>query len=232
MAIDFRRFASLVAVLALIPFASCKRHANPGSSENENPPSPDQAGAAQPVTAETATAPESVEPAKKTVTEDEFMQAAHDGDLDKVREALAGGAKAGQPGGDGRTALMLAAFNGHTAIVRLLVEAGADVNTRDQIDRTALMYAATGPYAETVRYLLDHGAKVNIVDNNEHWTPLMFAAAEGQTSVAQLLLDAGADPTVADIDGEDALLFARHKNHAETAALIETALSKTKKTPK
>jgi ankyrin repeat protein len=56
----------------------------------------------------------------------------------------------------------------------------------------------------------------------------MFAAAEGQTGVVQILLDAGADPLAADVDGEDAELFARHKGHPETADLIRAAKEKAK----
>ena len=42
------------------------------------------------------------------------------------------------------------------------------------------------------------------------------------------MLDAGADPLAADVDGEDAELFARHKGHPETADLIRAAKEKAK----
>ena len=140
-----------------------------------------------------------------------------------IRDALSRGTKAGQAGPDGRTALMLASFNGHTASARLLLEAGAPVDARDQIQRTALMYGCTGANLELVGLLIENKAEVNLVDGEESWTPLMFAAAEGQSGVVSLLLAAGADPHAKDVDGEDAALFARSKGHLETATIIETA---------
>ncbi|GAI14151.1 unnamed protein product, partial [marine sediment metagenome] len=112
---------------------------------------------------------------------------------------------------DGRTALMFASFNGHTEIVRLLLDEGAELGIRDAMGRTALLYASTGPFAETVKLLLDHHADPNIVDNDEQFSPLMHAAAEGQLEVAKLLLDSGADPALKDIDGETAALFAHNR---------------------
>ncbi len=54
--------------------------------------------------------------------------------------------------------------------------------------------------------------------------PLMHAAAEGQLEVAKLLLENGADPSLKDIDGETAALFARNNGHTEVAGLIQSAL--------
>ena len=54
--------------------------------------------------------------------------------------------------------------------------------------RTALMYAASGPNPETVQLLLEKKADPNLVDQAEKFTALMFAAAEGQTRVVQILL--------------------------------------------
>jgi len=83
------------------------------------------------------------------------------------------------------------------------------------------MYAASGPYVETVRMLLDNKAKVDIQDGKEHWTALMFAAAEGQREVVQALLKAGANPSLRDIDGDTAANFARNNHHADVVKLLE-----------
>jgi ankyrin repeat protein len=151
-------------------------------------------------------------------------EAALNGDLERVKLLLE---QDGDPNGidpEGRTALMFASFNGHTETVRMLLEAGAEVATRDAMGRTALLYACTGPFAETVKLLLDYQADPNIVDHDEHFSPLMHAAAEGQLEVVKLLLKSGADPMLKDIDGETAALFARNNGYTEVAGLIQSAI--------
>ena len=86
------------------------------------------------------------------------------------------------------------------------------------------MFASTGKDTDTVNLLLKQGAKVNMVDGEEHWSPLMFAAAEGNKEVVQLLLDNGADITHVDIDGESSELFARNNGHAEVADLLKNLI--------
>mgnify|MGYP006440673001 FL=1 len=153
----------------------------------------------------------------------QFMQAALEGKLDQIQTALKNGTPVDTLGEGGRTALMLGAFNGHTAIVEALLKAGAAVSARDETSRTALMYASTGPNPNTVQALLSAGAKVNATDSDEHFSPLMFAAAEGHTAVVTLLLENNADPTLKDIDGDSAAVFADQRNHSELAKLLRAA---------
>jgi ankyrin repeat protein len=183
-------------------------------------------------TARTAKVPDQQAPAAipaapgqhSTVDQQVMNDAALNGELTKVKELIRQGADPDQIDPDGRTALMYASFNGHTEIVRLLLDEGAEVGTRDALGRTALLYASTGPFAETVKLLLDNHADPNITDNDEHFSPLMHAAAEGQLEVVKLLLDSGADPSLKDIDGETAALFALNNGHTEVAGLIQSAL--------
>ena len=86
--------------------------------------------------------------------------------------------------------------------------------------RTALLYASTGPFAGTVRLLLENKADPNIVDADEHFTPIMHAAAEGQLEVVKILLEYGADPSLKDVDGETARMFAVQNGHTEVANLL------------
>ena len=74
---------------------------------------------------------------------------------------------------------MLAAFNGIVSVMNMLLNAGAEVDLKDEYGRTALIYASTGPFPDAVRLLLENGADPNIVDAEERYSPLMFAAAEG-----------------------------------------------------
>lgn len=123
---------------------------------------------------------------------------------------------------DGRTALMYAAFNGHSAIVLDLIGHGAIVDRRDLLGRTALFFASTGPFPETVSILVDKGAAVNVVDSNEHFSPLMHAAAEGNLDVVKILIKAGADTSLKDVDGDDALSFASQGGHSEVVDYLSS----------
>jgi len=153
-----------------------------------------------------------------------MRQSALDGNLDKVKEIINGGVNVNSPDSDGQTALMLAAFNGHSDIVLLLLESGAAIDRRDLMGRTALLYASTGPFPETVKILLDKGAEPNIIDSNEHFSPLMHAAAEGNLDVVKTLIEYHANPGLKDVDGDDAETFARQAGYKEVADYIKSRL--------
>jgi uncharacterized protein len=118
-----------------------------------------------------------------------------------------------EPVCEGRNVLMLASFNGHIDIINMLLKAGAKVDLRDESGRTALMYASTGPFPKAVELLLENGADPNLVDDVEKFSPLMFAAAEGQLEVVKILLGNKADATLIDKDGDTAETFARQNGH-------------------
>ncbi len=146
-----------------------------------------------------------------------LRQAALEGRSDEVHLLLRSGIDADGTDDAGHTALMFAAYNGHTAIVEELIGSGASVDRRDFLGRSALLYASTGPFPETVKVLLDHGADPNLVDTDEHFSPLMHAAAEGHLEVVRLLIARGADPSLKDIDGDDAASFALGAGHRAVA---------------
>lgn len=153
--------------------------------------------------------------------EEAFRQAAHDGQLEQVKALLKKGVACDALDADGHTALMFAAFNGHSEIVIFLLDAGAEIEKRDYLDRTSLLYASTGPYPETVKILLDRGANPNIVDSDEHFSPLMHAAAEGQLDVVKVLLAYGADKSLKDVDGDDAASFAAQSGHMQVVEYLK-----------
>ena len=155
-----------------------------------------------------------------TMDVDAFMQAALQGNADAIARGLRQGIDVNAVGEAERTALQLASFDGHTDVVNVLLKNGSKVDQLDASGRTALMYASTGANVETVKALLKADANVHLVDKVEQFNPLMWAAAEGQTEVVRLLLDAGADPTKQDVDGETALDFARDKRHADVIKLL------------
>jgi ankyrin repeat protein len=152
--------------------------------------------------------------------EQSFRDAALNGQFETVESMVSENINVNGADPDGRTALMLASFNGHAGIVALLINNGAVLDLVDVFGRTALHYASTGPFLPTVEFLLKKGADPNVVDSEEHFTPLMFAAAEGHVDVVKILLEYHADPTLKDIDGDTAESFARTNGHDEIADLL------------
>lgn len=98
--------------------------------------------------------------------------AAHEGDVEAIRQHLADGADPDKI--DKRynsTPLSIASIMGHAEAVRVLLDAGADVNIRNGDQSIALHGAAFFGHAEVARLLLAAGADVN-VKNVHRETPL------------------------------------------------------------
>jgi ankyrin repeat protein len=145
-----------------------------------------------------------------------LMMASRTGRTDAVRVLLEGGAavNAKETWG-GTTALMWAVAEGHAAAARTLVEAGADVNAR-----THYVAAANGRGFEG-RTPLQDATAAKAAEFASGWlTPLMFAAREGRTDLARLLVGAGADVDAVAGDGKTALALAIFNGNYEAASLL------------
>ncbi len=91
----------------------------------------------------------------------EFMQAAANGSLSKVKTLLDKGANIEAANDKGATALMWAVMKDQTNVVKFLVDEGANVNAETSTGMTALKVAAAEGRLDTVKFLLNHGADVN-----------------------------------------------------------------------
>ena len=120
---------------------------------------------------------------------------------------------------NGDTALMIASFTRNTAAVKALLAHGAEVNRHGW---TPLHYAAAVGDVEIVQLLLDKSAYVDAESPNKT-TPLMMAARGGQTNVAKVLIEAGADVALKNDQGLNAVDFALKNEHRDTAELIRSA---------
>lgn len=142
-----------------------------------------------------------------------FHHALHYGRLANAKFLLRKGADMGRCSPRGHTALHFAAmgeFNVIKApIVRWLLEMGADPNAKDSSGDTPLHLAAISEAGlvdtyEVVELLLKNGADVNM-QGNYGMTALHVATREEtysyEKSIADLLLDYGADPLIEDSDG-------------------------------
>ncbi|HZR34086.1 MAG TPA: sigma-70 family RNA polymerase sigma factor [Nevskia sp.] len=75
----------------------------------------------------------------------------------------------------------------------------------------------------SVRLHIRRGEDINAVDDQGR-SPLMIAAARGFPGVCIILLEAGADHTARDRNGNDALAMARAAGHTPVVALLERQL--------
>ncbi len=83
----------------------------------------------------------------------EFLQAARQGDLQRVQALLNDGAALQARDAQGRSALMLAAISGHATLVKRLVELGADRAVTDSSGLTALQHAQQRGFTEIAALL-------------------------------------------------------------------------------
>jgi len=148
-----------------------------------------------------------------------LMQAAQDGQLERVSAHLRRGAKVDARGADGSTALHLAAHRGHSDVAKALIGKGAAVNARQRDGTTALMLAAEEGHAPLVHDLLDKGAEVDARAGNGA-TALLMAARSGRAAAVQALLGRGADPSATTAGGHTALSLARAQGWTEVVRLL------------
>jgi len=97
-----------------------------------------------------------------------------------------------------REQLHFAASDGDLGRVKELVAQGYDVNLFDEeISLTPLHYAVRGEYFAVSKFLLENGANVNAHEEEKSGeTPLGDVAATCSYEIAELLILAGADPTI------------------------------------
>jgi len=120
---------------------------------------------------------------------------------------------------------LYAGAEGKLEILKMAVAAGADLNSTNRYGGTALTPAAHHGHVDVVRYLVT--TKIDLDQINDlGWTALLEAVILGNGGVShqkivKLLLEAGADKSIADRDGKTPLDHARTSNQAEIIKLLE-----------
>jgi len=134
-------------------------------------------------------------------------RAAENASLPMVERLLAAGADAGVAQISGLTPLMTASRTGNAALVRAFLDAGAVVNAATvETNSTALMWALAAPHHDIVRVLLSRDADPTI-ETTPGFTPLMVAARNGDTEMADVLIEAGVDINTPSQDGTHVLAY-------------------------
>jgi hypothetical protein len=136
---------------------------------------------------------------------DDVLVAVRNGKLREVASFLAKGADPEATDTDGNTLLMLAVRERDAAMTDLLLRARAKVNARNLRDETPLMLAAWSRCEPCVEMLLERDA---LIDNPAApWTPLHYAAHQGDARIVARLLQAGARVDARSANGTTPLMM-------------------------
>lgn len=126
--------------------------------------------------------------------------------------------------------LLNAGARGNLEIVRLAIEAGADPTITNRYGGVAIIPASERGHVEVVRELLvNSDTDVNHI-NNLYWTALLEAVILGDggkkhQEIVQLLVDHGADLSIADKEGITPLAHAQDRGFREIEAILKRAES-------
>jgi ankyrin repeat protein len=149
-------------------------------------------------------------------------------DVDAARALLAAGADVDALERQRYDALTIAAVEDDLAMVELLIAGGANTGqTTSPYDGTALIASAHLGHVAVVEALIAGGAPLDHV-NNLNWTALIEAIVLGDggpdhLAIVRALLDAGADPNLADGAGARPLLLAGARGYEAMATAIRAA---------
>jgi uncharacterized protein len=147
--------------------------------------------------------------------------------VEVARVLIAAGADVNAKDSAQDSPFLYAGAEGRLDILRMTLAAGADLRSTNRFGGTALIPACHRGHVETVRELLKTAIDVDHI-NNLGWTALLEAIILGDGSgryveIVRLLVDAWANPNLADRDGVGPLAHARRRGFRAIAEILETA---------
>ncbi|MBI3724804.1 ankyrin repeat domain-containing protein [bacterium] len=131
-----------------------------------------------------------------------LVEAVEKRDLERVRELLDAGMTPDVRDKDGQSVLHRSIRRSEPEVFWLLLERGAKPDAEDLV-RLVVVY-----WKEAIPALLSRGLHVDARDHRGE-TALMVAAMKGYVDIAELLLSKGADRSLTDARGDDAVEFAK-----------------------
>jgi ankyrin repeat protein len=147
--------------------------------------------------------------------------------VEVVRALVDAGADVDLQADDRSNPLLLCGENGNVALLREVLRGDPDLGATNRYGGVALIPASDRGHVDMVRALLGTEIDVDHV-NRLGWTALLEAVILGDggpahQEIVRMLLDGGADPSIADRDGVTPLAHARERGYREMAALLERA---------
>ena len=159
-----------------------------------------------------------------------LLLATHGNHIEVARLLIATGADVNAKDNIQDSPFLYAGAEGRTEILKMTLAAGADLKSVNRYGGTALIPACHHGHIDTVKVLL--GTKIDIDHVNRlGWTALIEAIILGDggrtyTEIVRLLLEAGANPNIADRDGVTPMAHASRHGFAEIVRLLESRNAK------
>ena len=146
--------------------------------------------------------------------------------VDVARVLIDAGADVDHQDTERNNPLLVTGETGSVPMLREVLRANPDLARTNRYGGTALIPASDRGHVELVRALLQTDIDVDHV-NRLGWTALLEAVILGDgggahQQIVELLLDAGADVSIADNDGVSALEHARRLGYTELERTLQT----------
>lgn len=156
-----------------------------------------------------------------------LLLAATADDVDVARLLVAAGADPDALDDRHDTPWLVTGVTGSVAMLEVLLPAGPDLTEVNRFGGVSVIPASERGHVDYVRRVVTTGIDVDHV-NRLGWTALLEAVILGDggarhVEIVRILLDAGADPSLADGDGVTPLEHAERLGHREIAVLLRAA---------